>query len=208
MRSSRGIRAEIPVLIVSSVLILLRVLPFLKTSVSRAEEIFSESGVVNLATSVYLFQRLYDTVFEVLVFSVVVSSLHLPRRGNVGEIDDEVFRDVARFSAFFVGVASVYIAATGHVYPGGGFTAGVMGGTALLLMGVARGVKRFSEEFERMKVPLVEKFLMSAMVVSALLTIQLGRTDLIQMMNFLIYFKVMAGTWIITHEFTVHRGIV
>ncbi len=172
-----------------------------------AEGVYTESGVKNLVTSVYLYQRMYDTVFEVLVFSLVVMGLSLKEIGG-RDFRDDVFKPIAGIMAFFLGIASVYLALTGHVYPGGGFTAGVVGGTSLLLMGMARGIDRFEEELERFRVPAVEKALLSLIVALSIPILLLPTSKPISLMNFLIYFKVMAGTWIITYKFIKHRGIV
>ncbi len=199
-------RVEVFITLVAVVLVFLCVNGLMSSS-SRAEEVFEESGVSNLVTSVYLYQRVYDTVFEVLVFSLVVAgiSLGVSRRG---EFKEEVFKPLARVMAFFLGIASIYLALTGHVYPGGGFTAGVVVGTALLMMGMARGIDEFEGEFERYRVPTVEKVLLSVVVGVALMTLVFKTSKTVQLMNFLIYFKVMAGTWIVVHKFIKHRGIV
>ena len=174
-----------------------------------AMEIFKESRVPNMTTSVYLFQRAYDTVFEVLVFSIIVSGISLSesfRRKK--KMKDETFKFVSKFMGFFIGISSVYLALTGHIYPGGGFTAGVVGGTALLLMGISRGIDEFESKFEKFRVPFIEKILLSAIVLLAIVLIFLGKSLLVPLINFLIYFKVMVGTWIITYEFTKRRGII
>ena len=173
-----------------------------------AKEIFEESRIPNLTTSVYLFQRSYDTVFEVLVFSLIVSGLSITSKPDVRKIDDEIFKLVSRFMGFFIGISSAYLALTGHVYPGGGFTAGVVGGTSLLLMGISRGMDEFESKFEKFRVPFVEKILLGAIAAVLIAIIACTKSRLVPLANFLIYFKVMAGTWIITYEFSKHRGII
>ena len=208
MRSSRSTPVKIVLILISLVFVYSTLLGKLENSRSEMLEIFKESGVKNAVTSVYLYQRLYDTIFEVLVFSLVVVGITVPTSVSKGIVEDEVFRSVSRFMAFFLGISSVYLALTGHVYPGGGFTAGVVGGTALLLMGISRGIDTFEREFERFKVPTMEKFVFVLIVLSSMLTIVFKFASLVPFVNFLIYFKVMAGTWMITYEFIRHRGII
>ena len=208
MRSSRSTPVKIVLILISLVFVYSTLLGKLENSRSEMLEIFEESRVRNAVTSVYLYQRLYDTIFEVLVFSLVVVGITVPTSVSKGIVEDEVFRSVSRFMAFFLGISSVYLALTGHVYPGGGFTAGVVGGTALLLMGISRGIDTFEREFERFKVPTMEKFVFVLIVLSSVLTIVFKFASLVPFVNFLIYFKVMAGTWMITYEFVRHRGII
>ena len=208
MRSSRSTPVKIVLILISLVFVYSTLLGKLENSRSEMLEIFEESRVRNAVTSVYLYQRLYDTIFEVLVFSLVVVGITVPTSVSKGIVEDEVFRSVSRFMAFFLGISSVYLSLTGHVYPGGGFTAGVVGGTALLLMGISRGIDTFEREFERFKVPTMEKFVFVLIVLSSVLTIVFKFASLVPFVNFLIYFKVMAGTWMITYEFVRHRGII
>ncbi len=208
MKSSRNIRVEVLIALISALVVFTYSFKNLGHSLSRAPEIFKESGVVNLTTSVYLFQRAYDTIFEVLVFSLVVVGISIPRGVKGERITDKVYTSVSNFMGFFIAISSIYLAATGHIYPGGGFTAGVVGGTSLLLMGISRGVEKFEREFERFQIPAVEKILLGVIVAVSILTMTFNEKSLIPLENFLIYFKVMAGTWIITREFIRHRGII
>ncbi len=209
MKLSKSIRLEIVLAALSIAVVLLTMLGKLEHSKSMAIDVFKESKIVNMTTSIYLFQRAYDTVFEVLVFSIIVSGLSLSK-GSKSEkrIDDEVFKFVSKFMGFFIGISSMYLALTGHIYPGGGFTAGVVGGTSLLLMGISRGIDRFESEFERFRVPFIEKILLGIIALVVAILIALRKSHMIPLVNFLIYFKVMAGTWIITHEFIKRRGII
>ena len=208
MKSFKNTRVEVVLSLVSIVVVLSMTLGRFEASKSMAEEIFEESGIPNLTTSVYLFQRSYDTVFEVLVFSLIVSGLSMTGKPSRGKIDDEVFKFISRFMGFFIGISSAYLALTGHVYPGGGFTAGVVGGTSLLLMGISRGIDEFESKFEKFRAPLVEKILMGVIAIVLVLIIICVKSRLVPIANFLIYFKVMAGTWIITYKFSKRRGII
>jgi multicomponent Na+:H+ antiporter subunit B len=208
MRSLKDTRAEVILALIGLVLIYIMALKMPGRSTSDAVEIFKESGVPNLVTSVYLFQRVYDTVFEVLVFSIVVMGVTIPEGVKKDIMKEDVYRSVSHFMSFFIGIASVYLALTGHVYQGGGFTAGVVGGTALLLMGISRGINVFENEFEKHKVPFMEKIMLSFITISTIMIILLRSTSLVPLMNFLIYFKVMTGTWMITFEFIRRRGII
>ncbi len=211
MRSSKNTWGKIVFSILIAAIIFMLLKSELSHSSSRAIDIFKEAGYENTTATIYLRNRMLDTVFEVLVFSLVVVGLmayHSSHAGGVKEMEDVVFKNVARLVAFFLFVASFYLASTGHVFPGGGFTAGVTGGTALLMVGMAKGFERFEKDFERFKVDKVEKILVGVIAAVAFLEFKLGHSGFIILQNILIYFKVMAGTWIIAHNLMKHRGIV
>ena len=178
----------------------------------NALKVFEEVDLPNTVTTVYLRNRMYDTIFEVLVFSTVVFGIkefHRGKERGADRLGDRVFRGVSGFIAFILMSASLYLALTGHLYPGGGFTAGVAGGTALLIVGMRDGVEKFERDLERFRMESLEKALVVAVVLLALAEFKGFRPDLaVPMQSFLIYSKVMGGTWLITYTFMKHRGIV
>ncbi len=181
-------------------------------SADNALKIHEESGLSNTVTTVYLWNRMYDTIFEVLIFSTVVLGIkefHRGREKGTDRLGDRLFREVAGFIAFTLACASLYLALTGHVYPGGGFTAGVAGGTALLIVGMKDGVEKFEKNLERFKIDFLEKIFVILIVILALVEFRGLRADFsVPLQSFLIYLKVMGGTWLITYTFMKHRGIV
>ncbi len=204
-------RVKVIVILILCFMLVFKVVEHLKPSKLSALEVKREWGYSNTVTTIYLKSRMLDTVFEVLVFSTVVLGLvayHTGGSGGTKDVDDEIFKKVARSLSFFILLASLYLGMTGHLYPGGGFTAGAAGGTALMLMAFARGYERFEEEFERYKVDKLEKFFFGLIPLVTILEFWLKLDRFIILQNLLIYFKVMAGTWIIVHNLLKHRGIV
>ncbi len=197
--------------IVFAILLVLKIYGSFEFSKNSALDIRNEWGYQNTVTTVYLKDRMYDTIFEVLIFSLVVigiASYHKDLLYSSSELEEEMVKKISNFFGFLVIVFSLYMAAAGHKYPGGGFTAGVAGGTALMLMGFSRGFESFEAEFEKYKVNIAEKVLVAIIVAISIIEFWLRYDQIIIIQNVLIYFKVMAGTWIITYNLMKHRGIV
>ena len=172
---------------------------------------FKDLVVENPITQIYLLNRVYDTVFEVLIFSLAVLgvSLHmayLPAPGEIKSISDVSIRIFTRFIAFFLLVGSLYFAIEGHVSPGGGFSAGVAGGTALALIAMVEEFESFERKFEKAHVHSLEKMIMVVFLFFVLLIFP-GR-NLIVPANVIVYLKVMLGSWIVVYYFIKHRGLL
>ncbi|QTA37408.1 cation:proton antiporter [Thermosipho ferrireducens] len=171
---------------------------------------FSYFGSVpNMVTEIYLKNRLYDTIFEVIIFSIAALGVYIfnfsmeIRRSFV---HDEHIRLFLRFSSYLTLLASFYLAMFGHKSPGGGFSAGVAGGTGLLLFALSTTFQEFEHMFVSLKIRTVEKVFLIIIFVISLLTFL--ENYHIVLLNLLIYFKVMLGTWIILYSFIKHRGII
>ncbi|MDI6862569.1 MAG: MnhB domain-containing protein [Pseudothermotoga sp.] len=139
------------------------------------ERIHLETNSPNTVTGVYLSTRLYDTLFEILVFAVastgvVLSSVWLrvvfsssfipwksieptfsPRLVSVQEkfyISDPLTEVGVKLFAYVSMFAGFYLALFGHRSPGGGFAAGVAGATGLLLGAIVHEIEETIEELE------------------------------------------------------------
>ncbi|MBO8161604.1 MAG: cation:proton antiporter [Thermosipho sp. (in: Bacteria)] len=177
---------------------------------------FSKLGTVNnYVTEIYLKNRVYDTIFEVLVFSLASLGVLLFNFSSELKrifLHDEHIRILLRFLSYFVMLSSFYLAFYGHISPGGGFSAGVAGGTSLLLYALSTTISEFEHLFHGFKVELFEKLFLFFIYMIAFLSF-LGKfaffgIDNIIILNLLIYLKVMFGTWIILYSFIKHRGII
>ncbi|SHH19577.1 MnhB domain-containing protein [Thermosipho atlanticus] len=177
---------------------------------------FSSLGEVNnFVTEIYLKNRLYDTIFEVLVFSLAALGVLLFNFSielNRIFLHEEHIRILLRFLSFFVMLSSFYLAYYGHITPGGGFSAGVAGGTALLLYALSTTISEFEHFFHGFKVKLFEKIFLFFIYIFSVVTFFEGTSfwqiNNIILLNILIYLKVMFGTWIILYSFIKHRGII
>ncbi|MFS8824561.1 MnhB domain-containing protein, partial [Synechococcus sp. R6-6] len=101
--------------------------------VEAVEILASESGVPNTVTGLILRNRLYDTVFEVVVFSTAILGAQYlladeQPTANVAQFTDIPSIVLARVGATISALIAVELAIRGHLTPGGGFAAGVAGG--------------------------------------------------------------------------------
>ena len=124
---------------------------------SIVESIVADSGVTNAVSGIIFRNRLYDTIFEVVVFTIAVlgvkfllanekptetiyqvsasesRSLRAQLRGSLRDRPSIV---LARLGATIAALVSIELAIRGHLSPGGGFAAGVAGGTAIGLIAI------------------------------------------------------------------------
>lgn len=171
---------------------------------------FSRLGIVNnFVTEIYLKNRLYDTLFEVLVFSLAAMGIFLFNYSEERQkfhLHETHIRILLKFLSYFVILLSFYLAYYGDKTPGGGFSAGVVGGTGILLYSLSTTFNEIEYVFEKYKIKLFEKisiFIIYGFSISSLL----GSVH-VRLLSILIYLKVMFGMWIIIYSFIKHRGIV
>jgi len=98
--------------------------------VEAVEILASESGVPNTVTGLILRNRLYDTVFEVVVFSTAILGAQYlladeQPTANVAQFTDIPSIVLARVGATISALIAVELAIRGHLTPGGGFAAEV-----------------------------------------------------------------------------------
>ncbi|NWH06246.1 cation:proton antiporter [Desulfobacter latus] len=186
--------------------------------------IVSETGVPNAVAGILLRNRVYDTVFEVMVFSIAVQGVHvfLSRHAPVKFVTyvrEETSVILARLGASVSAMLCVELALRGHLSPGGGFAAGVAGGTAIGLVAITSPPEEMQRHYERWRAKTAEK---SVLLLFLVLTgIFLHRPDwfrgdmaalfsalAIPFFNLLIALKVTIGTWTVTHLFIRYRGLL
>ncbi len=188
-----------------------------------------DTGAANLVSAIYLNYRLFDTLLEILVFSVAVLGVrfYLLERGKeevVAEIpESQVVRTSADLLLPLILLLGIYLVLFGHLSPGGGFSGGTVAGTGLLLCAVALGADVVGRRFHE---PTLERFEWGVLLAILLLALfpavlrRLPLTDLLSpgrvgsmvsggsilIYNVLIGVKVFIGTWVIIHYFVRHRG--
>jgi len=188
-----------------------------------------ETGAVNLVSAIYLNYRLYDTLFEILIFSVAVLGVrfYLIGRGKEEAVERIPESQVVRTSADLlfpiILLIGIYLTLSGHFSPGGGFSGGVVAGTGLLLCAVALGSNVVGRRFREVSLERLEWTILLAILFLAVFPIALQfvpLTDLlpqgkagsmlsggsILIYNVLIGLKVFIGTWVVIHYFLRHRG--
>lgn len=170
-------------------------------------------GAANGVAAIVLGSRLYDTLLEALVFALAMVGVRytlrplgrwprpaVPERGVVREVADILLPVVIVFAA--------YLAASGHLGPGGGFPAGAIAGSGLLLLAMAKGIERLSRELHEGALELAEYGAIAALIAVGILGLPLGLrgSGLLVLFNFLIGVEVTVGTWVVLHYFGSHRG--
>jgi len=194
-----------------------------------SESLAYDTGAANLVSAIYLNIRLYDTLLEVLVFSVAVLGVHfyLGPRGVEEQVEGIPESHVIRTSAGLllpvIVVLGIHLVLFGHVSPGGGFSGGVVAASGLLLCAVALGAEAVGRRFHETFLERIEWGILLSILCLACAPLALGRLPLtdvlpqgqvgslvssgsIVLYNVLIGLKVFIGTWVIIHFFMRHRG--
>jgi len=187
------------------------------------------TGSANVVSAIYLNVRLFDTLLEVLVFSVAVLGVrfYLEERGRREPIDSIPESQVLRLSADLllplILLLGIYLTVYGHLSPGGGFSGGVAAGTGLLLAAIALGADAVAVRFHERILERVEWAILLCVLVLAGMPAAFGRVPLTDLLppgtlgrlasggsilpyNLLIGAKVFIGTWVMIHHFIQHRG--
>jgi len=202
--------------------------PATAVSTTYAQQPASDTGAGNLVAGVYLNYRLFDSLLEILVFSVaVVGVRHYLQRQETPALprlaESEVVRTSARILFPLALLLGIYLTVFGHVGPGGGFAGGVIAASGLLLCSIAYGVTSIEERIPRVLLVFGESGALLVMLLLAALPLLLGRApflDLIakgragdlfsggsiMLLNAMIAIKVLVGSWLILLSFVRHRG--
>ncbi len=109
--------------------------------ISIVEAIVQDSGVPNAVSGIIFRNRLYDTIFEVVVFTLAVMGVRFLMANEspltmIYQFNDQPSIVLARLGATIAALVSIELAIRGHLSPGGGFAAGVAGGTAIGLIAI------------------------------------------------------------------------
>jgi multicomponent Na+:H+ antiporter subunit B len=116
-------------------------------------------------------------------------------------------------------LVAVELALRGHLSPGGGFAAGVAGGTAIGLQLISGAAERSERLFRRYRADLLEKvavlgFLQLALLALLELTPAKGQFGTllsggwIPLLNLLVGVKVTLGSWAMVQRLVRHRGLL
>ncbi|PVD15419.1 sodium:proton antiporter [Mesotoga sp. Brook.08.105.5.1] len=191
------------------------------------EQIVERVNVPNAVTSVYLEARLYDTIFEIIVFTVTalgVAALLASLPVNIDE-GQQVFGTVTVYSGGLAALSItlfLYVVINGHITPGGGFVGGVVLATGVITYGLTSSFKKASLHYDMLKIGVFEKISFVLIFALSTLIILLPETHsqllseagfgstfsggFIPILNILIGIKVYAGAWKMSSEFISRRG--
>jgi multicomponent Na+:H+ antiporter subunit B len=187
-----------------------------------AEQIFQEAQVPNSVSGILLRNRLYDTAFEVLVFTLAV--LGVQYAFSFQRIEDKIFSltdptmvILCRIGAMISALIFIELGLRGHLAPGGGFAAGVAGGTAIGLVTLTGNTEELYHFYRRWHMATFEKgiVLLILLLVFVLFLLPFGDGTgplkgalSIPLLNILVALKVAIGSWTIVLLFIRHRGLL
>lgn len=188
------------------------------------EAIVQDSGVPNAVAGIIFRNRLYDTIFEVLVFTIAIMGARFlladeQPAPTVYQFTDEPSVVLARLGATIAALVSIELAIRGHLSPGGGFAAGVAGGTAIGLIAITSSPEWMAGIYQRWHAAIWEKVSVLVFIVLAVVTLlgvdlppgALGTLlsgGMIPLLNILVAIKVGLGSWAIVLLFTHYRGLL
>jgi multicomponent Na+:H+ antiporter subunit B len=197
-------------------------------SEAAAEELIRslalQTQVPNLVSGVILHTRLFDTVAEVVVFTLAAIGVRLvlagqPGRQRIRGLEDPPSQVLCELGSTIAALVAAELALRGHLSPGGGFAAGVAGGTAIGLQLISGGAERSERLFERFRADLLEKGAVLGFLLIALLAL-LGMTPVtgrfgellsggwIPLLNILVAVKVTLGSWSMVQRLVRHCGLL
>jgi multicomponent Na+:H+ antiporter subunit B len=188
------------------------------------EALTQQTQVPNLVSGVILHTRLFDTVAEVVVFTLAAIGVRLvlaadPERKRIRSLDDPPSQVLCELGSTIAALVAVELALRGHLSPGGGFAAGVAGGTAIGLQLISGGADRSERLYRLYRADLWEKaavvgFLLVALLALLGLTLPEGRFGSllsggwIPWLNLLVALKVTLGSWAMVQRLVRHRGLL
>ncbi|TVP59978.1 MAG: cation:proton antiporter [Nodularia sp. (in: Bacteria)] len=194
------------------------------SDMSIVESIVEDSGVPNAVTGIILRNRLYDTIFEVVVFTIAVMGVRFLLADErlfctIYQFTDQPSIVLARLGATICSLVGIELAIRGHLSPGGGFAAGVAGGTAIGLVAITSSPEWMQEIYQRWNAAIWEKVSVLIFIVLAVMTLtgvelppgELGALvsgGVIPLLNILVAVKVALGSWSVILVFIHYRGLL
>lgn len=188
------------------------------------QSVVSEADVPNAVSGIIFRNRLYDTIFEVVVFTVAIMGVKFLLADEqptytVYQFTDQPSIVLARLGATIAALVCVELAIRGHLSPGGGFAAGVAGGTAIGLVAITSSAQHMEQLYERYGAAVWEKvsvLLFVAIALFSLLGFSLPQGELgsllsggwIPLLNVLVALKVALGSWAAILLFIRYRGLL
>lgn len=191
---------------------------------SIVEAVVQDSGVPNVVSGIILRNRLYDTIFEVIVFTIAIVGAHYllaneRPSSNVYQFSDRSSILLARLGATISAIVGIELAIRGHLSPGGGFAAGVAGGTAIGLIAMTSSPERMQAIYQRWHAATWEKVSVLVFIVLSVITLagvelphgELGALvsgGIVPILNILVAIKVALGSWAVVLVFIRYRGLL
>ncbi|MDB9312447.1 Na(+)/H(+) antiporter subunit B [Spirulina sp. CS-785/01] len=191
---------------------------------SIVEAIVEDSGVPNAVSGIIFRNRLYDTIFEVIVFTIAILGVKFllsdeQPTETVYQFTDGPSIVLARLGATIASLVSIELAIRGHLSPGGGFAAGVAGGTAIGLIAITSNSEWMESIYKKWNAATWEKVSVLIFIILAGITLvgwelpqgnvgTLLSGGLIPILNILVALKVALGSWAVILLFIRYRGLL
>ncbi|GAB4227358.1 MAG: Na(+)/H(+) antiporter subunit B [Stanieria sp.] len=191
---------------------------------SIVETVVQDSGVPNAVSGIIFRNRLYDTIFEVIVFTIAILGVRFLLANEkptqiVYQFTDQPSIVLARLGATISALVSIELAIRGHLSPGGGFAAGVAGGTAIGLIAITSSSEWMEAIYQKWHAATWEKISVLIFIVLAMITLigwelpygELGTLvsgGVIPLLNILVAIKVALGSWAAILLFIRYRGLL
>ncbi len=186
--------------------------------------VVAESGVPNAVAGIIFRPRLYATIFEVVVFSVAILGAKFlladeEPSTTVHQFTDQPSIVLARLGATIAALVCIELAIRGHLSPGGGFAAGVAGGTAIGLVAITAPSRWMQAVYRRWHAATWEKISVLIFIILAALTLtgielphgELGALlsgGMLPLLNLVVALKVALGSWSVLLVFIHYRGLL
>ena len=194
------------------------------SEVSIVTSILEDTGVPNAVSGIIFRNRLYDTIFEVVVFTIAVLGVKYLLADETPTDTAMTFSDrpsiiLARLGATIAALVGIELAIRGHLSPGGGFAAGVAGGTAIGLIAITSSSEWMEGIYHKWNAATWEKISVLIFIALAVVTLigmelphgQLGALfsgGMIPILNILVALKVTLGSWAVVLLFIRYRGLL
>lgn len=191
---------------------------------SIVETLVKDGGIPNAVTVVILRNRLYDTIYEVVVFTIAIMGAYFllaneKPSSTFYRFTDQTSIVLARLGATIAAMVSIELAIRGHLSPGGGFAAGVAGGTAIGLIAITSSPEWMQGIYQRWHAATWEKVSVLVFIVLAAITlagIELPHGEMgalisggvVPLLNILVAVKVALGSWAVILVFIRYRGLL
>lgn len=192
--------------------------------IAIVEAVVQDSGVPNAVSGIIFRNRLYDTIFEVTVFTIAIMGVQFLLANErpsqkIRQFTDHPSIVLARLGATISALVSIELAIRGHLSPGGGFAAGVAGGTAIGLVAITSPPQWLQSLYQRWQIATWEKISVVIFIVLAAITLmgwefphgELGALvsgGVLPWLNILVAFKVALGSWAAILLFIRYRGLL
>lgn len=191
---------------------------------SIVELIVKDSGIPNAVSAIIFRNRLYDTIFEVVVFTIAIMGANYLLANEkpsctIYQFTDQPSIILARLGATISALVAIELSIRGHLSPGGGFAAGVAGGTAIGLIAITSSSEWMQRIYERWHAAEWEKISVLVFVVLSVITLsgielphgELGALisgGIVPVLNILVAIKVALGSWAAVLIFIRYRGLL